>query len=63
MSLVSTLIPIILGYFELKIPHGRILEPPHPQFSQLSLSIEPHKYKLMFIVKGEEKNSRVVLLN
>ena len=33
-------------------PFGRILEPPHPQFSQLSLSIEPYKYKLMSILEG-----------
>ena len=52
MSLMSSLIPINMGLFELEIPLGRILEPPHPQFSQLSLSIELYKYKLISIVEG-----------
>ena len=63
MSLVSSLIPIIMGYFELKIPHGRILEPPHPQFSQIFLSIEPYKYKLISIVEGENYRRIVMLLD
>ena len=46
---MSSLIHIMMGYFELGIPHGRILESPHPQFSQLFLPIEPYKYKLMSI--------------
>ena len=53
MSLVSSLIPI---YFNLEIPLGRILEPPHPQFFQLSLSIEPYKYKIISIIEGGEHN-------
>ena len=63
MSLVSSLIPMILGYFKLKIPHGRILEPPHPQLSQLFLSIEPYKYKLMSMVEGDNYRGIVMLLD
>ena len=63
MSLMSSLIPIIVGYFEIEIPNHRILEPPHPQFSQLSLSIEPYKYKLISIGKGENYRGIVTLLN
>ena len=47
--------PYQYGLVELEIPLGRILEPPHPQFSQLSLSIEPYKYKLMSIVEGRRR--------
>ena len=63
MSLLSSLIPIIMGEFELEIPHGRILEPPHPQFSQLFLSIAPYKYKLTSIVEGENYRGIVMLLD
>ena len=55
--------PYQYGLVELEIPLGRILEPPHPQLSQLSLLIEPYKYKLISIAEGREKNSRVMLLN
>ena len=44
--------PYHCGLVELKIPHHNILGPPHPQISQLSLSIEPYKYNLMSIVEG-----------
>ena len=63
LSLMSSLIPIIMGYFELEIPLDRILEPTHPPFSQLSLSIEPYKYKLISIVEGENYRGIVMLLN
>ena len=63
MNLVSSLIPIIMGYFELEIPHGRIFEPPHPQFSQLFLSIETYKYNLISIVEAENYRGIFMLLN
>ena len=55
--------PYHYGSVELEIPHHRILEPPHPQISQLSLSIEPYKYKLMTIVEGENYRGIVMLLD
>ena len=63
MSLVSSLIPIIVGQSQIEIPHHRILEPPHPKISQLFLSIETYKYKLMSIVERENYRGIVMLLD
>ena len=52
MSLVSSLIPIIVGQLILRSPIIGSYRPPHPQISQPFLSIEPYKYKLMSIVEG-----------
>ena len=52
--------PYHYGLVELEIPHGIILEPPHPQFSQLFLSVEPYKYKLISIV--DPKNYRGIFM-
>ena len=55
MSLTVLPYPYQSGLVGVEIPLGRILEPPHPQFLQLSLSIEPYKYKLISIVEGRTK--------
>ena len=55
--------PYHYGLVGLEIPHHRILEPPLPQISQLFLSIEPYKYKLMSIVERENYRGIVMLLD
>ena len=52
MSLVSSLIPIIVGQLSLRSLILGSYRPPHPQFSEPFLSIEPYKSKLMSMVEG-----------
>ena len=63
MSLVSSLIPIIMGPLSLRSPILGSKRPPHPQISQLFLSIELYKYKLMPMVEGENYRGIVMLLD
>ena len=63
MSLMSSLIPIIVGQLSLRSPIIGYSRPPHPQISQLFLSIEPYKYKLISIVEGEDYRGIVMLLD
>ena len=51
MRLVFSLIPIIVGQLSSISPIIGSQRPPHPQISQLFLSIEPYKCKLMSIVE------------
>ena len=44
--------PYHCGSVELEIPHPRILEATSSTISQPSLSIEPYKYKLIYMVEG-----------
>ena len=52
MSLVSSLIPIVVGQLSSRSLILGSQRQPHPQISQPSLSIEPYKYKLMSMVEG-----------
>ena len=51
MSLMSSLIPMIVGQLSLRSPIIGSYRPPHPKLSQLFLSKNPYKYKLMSIVE------------
>ena len=63
MSLMSSLIPNIVGQLSSRSPIIGSWKPPHPQISQPFLSIEPYKYKLMSMVEEENFRGIVMLLD